>query len=237
MYKPEKHARFSDLLTRRQRIFGFVWLPIHVIVLPLLLGTVMMLLLHAEPDDATLNIVYYLISFAVVLVAFWRFLKEGFSRFVERFSYCCLIIVLAYFINLALSGAVTALQDLLGDFATPNNDAIGELADQSYKQMFALAVLMAPIVEEVLFRGVIFGTIARKNRVAAYLASILLFSIYHVWQFAVLEGDAAVLLNAVVYVPLSASLTFCYDRTETIWTPIFFHIFVNTLALSVLVAA
>ena len=236
MYRPEKNARFSDLMTRPQRILGFIWLPIHIVILPLLLGTVLVLLLHKAPDDATANIIYYLISFAFVLIAFWRFLKEGFARFIDRFSYCCMIIVLAYFINLALSGILTALQSVIGELSAPNNDAIDVLADQSYKQVFALAVLMAPIVEEVLFRGVIFGSIARKNRVVAYAVSIILFSLYHVWQFAVLEMDVSVLLSAMLYIPLSTALTFCYDRTETIWTPIFFHIFVNTLALTYLAA-
>ena len=53
MYKPEKHARFDDLLLRRERIFGFVWLPMHVAVMPLLLGVVLMLVKPDIADEST----------------------------------------------------------------------------------------------------------------------------------------------------------------------------------------
>ncbi len=233
---PEKSARFDDQLTRGQRIFGFVWLPVHIIVLPLLLGTVLMILLAKIPDEGTLNVTYYLTSFVAVLIGFWSFLKKGYHRFIERFRYCLLMMVLAYLLNLGLSLVVNFLAGFLGELSLPNNDAIDALADANLKQTIAVAIFMAPIVEEVLFRGVLFGSIARKSRVAAYAASVILFSLYHVWQFAVLEGDPAVLINAVEYIPLSAALTFCYDRTESIWPPIFFHILINTIALAYLVA-
>ena len=235
MYKPEKHARFDDLLLRRERIFGFVWLPMHVVVLPLLLGVVLLLVMP-DVGDEQVNTIYYVISFAAVLIGFWHFLKEGFSRFVERFGYCCRIMVLAYVINLALTSALSAVTSVAGDLPTPNNDAIAEMANGQLKQVIATAVLMAPIVEECLFRGVLFGTIARKSRAAAYAVTIAVFSLYHVWQFAVVYHDWSMLLGAFSYVPLTAALVFCYDRTETIWTPIFFHMFLNSAALAYMVS-
>lgn len=235
MYRPEKHARFDDLLLRRERIFGFIWLPIHIVVLPLLIGVIAGFTQSERLLDAS-NTIYYLVSFLAVLIGFWHFLKESFGRFVERFGYCCLIMLLAYFINIALSAALTAITNLTGELPTPNNDAIAEMADVAFKDVFATAVLMAPIVEECLFRGTLFGTIARKNRVVAYAVTILVFSVYHVWQFALAYQDWSVLISAANYIPLTAALIFCYDRTETIWTPIFFHMFVNTAALAYMMA-
>ena len=187
------------------------------------------------PEASALNAFYYLLSFVFVLASFWNFLREGFNLFVRRIRYCILIMVLAYLLNNVLSIALNALMQLFGELGTPNNDAVAEVAQVHYKQVFATAVLMAPIVEECLFRGVIFGTIARRSRVLGYIVSILLFSLYHVWQFAVAAGDWSVLLSAAVYIPLSAAITFCYDRTETIWTPIFFHMLVNSAALALMV--
>ena len=235
MYIPNSDLRFSDLLKRRERILGFVWLPIHVVVLPLFLGVLAMLILHRTPDAAALNAFYYLLSFVFVLLAFWSFLRESFHVFVQRMSYCILIIFAAYLLNSVLSVVLNLIMNFFGELETPNNDAVAEVANLHYKQVFATAVLMAPIVEECLFRGVIFGTIARRSRALGYVVSILLFSLYHVWQFALLDHDWTMLLNAVAYIPLSAALTFCYDRTESIWTPIFFHMFVNSAALTLMV--
>ena len=235
MFIPNHDLHFTDLLKRRERILGFVWLPIHIVVLPLFTGVLAVLLLHREPDAAALNAAYYLLSFAFVLIAFWSFLRESFHVLVQRMSYCILVIFAAYLLNSVLSVVLNLLMNLLGSLETPNNDAVAEVANLHYKQVFATAVLMAPIVEECLFRGVVYGTIARRSRALGYVVSILLFSLYHVWQFALLDHDWTVLINAAAYIPLSAALTFCYDRTETIWTPIFFHMFINTAALSLMV--
>ena len=139
---------------------------------------------------------------------------------------------LAYGLQLVLTLVLQGLMDVFGQLPTPNNDAIDALADIEYNKTFAVAVLMAPIAEEVLFRGVLFGSFARRRRWLGWVVSIAVFCVYHVWQFAVVEQDWKVLLSALEYIPLSAAITYCYDRTETIWTPIFFHIFTNSLALA-----
>ena len=99
--------------------------------------------------------------------------------------------------------------------------------------MIAVAVLMAPLVEECLFRGVVFGTIRPKSRFWAYAASIALFSLYHVWQYVLVYQEPKLLLSALAYVPVSAALTFCYEQTRSIWPPVFFHMCINALSLTV----
>ena len=42
------------------------------------------------------------------------------------------------------------------------------------------------------------------------------------------------LLSALAYVPVSAALTFCYEQTRSIWPPVFFHMCINALSLTVL---
>ena len=224
---------FDDLMLRRERICGWIWLPIHMIVLPLFLVPVLYLLIGQDKlTDASANVIYYLITFVFVLIAFWNFLRESFDRFVGNLRRAILVMALAYGLQLVLTLVLQGLMDVFGQLPTPNNDAIDALADIEYNKTFAVAVLMAPIAEEVLFRGVLFGTLARRRRWLGWVVSIAVFCVYHVWQFAVLEQDWKVLLSALEYIPLSAAITYCYDRTETIWTPIFFHIFTNSLALA-----
>ena len=224
---------FDNLMLRRERICGWIWLPIHIILLPLILVPIIYLLVGPDKmTDAGANVIYYLISFAFVLVAFWSFLRESFDRFVGNLRGALLAMVIAYAIQLVLSLGLQALMGVFGELETPNNDAIGELANLEYKKMFAVAVLMAPITEEVLFRGVLFGSLAQKHRWLGWVVSVAVFCLYHVWQFAVVEQDWTVLISAIEYIPLTVAITYCYDRTQTIWTPIFFHIFTNSLALA-----
>ena len=68
----------------------------------------------------------------------------------------------------------------------------------------------------------------------AYAVSIALFSLYHVWQYAVVFGDARLLLWAVQYIPVSAALAWSYERTGTVWTSIFVHMIINSMAFAVM---
>ena len=98
--------------------------------------------------------------------------------------------------------------------------------------MIAVAVFMAPLVEECLFRGVLFGAIRPRSRFWAYAVSIAAFALYHVWQYAFMYQDARLLLSALRYVPVSAALAFCYEQTRSIWPPVFFHMFINAMSLT-----
>ena len=88
-----------------------------------------------------------------------------------------------------------------------------------------------PLVEESLFRGVVFGSLYRKSRLLAYVGSVGLFCVYHIWQFAAAYGDPALLLYAVQYLPVSIALCWLYERTGSVWSPIFLHMLLNGLSV------
>ena len=46
-----------------------------------------------------------------------------------------------------------------------------------------IVVFLAPVVEEALFRGYVFGNLREYSRGAAYLVSCLVFALIHVWPF------------------------------------------------------
>ena len=206
-------------MPRGARIAGWVYFPIHAVVLPLTIGALLMAVLGKLPSDVTCNVLYYLCGLVFTLIAMWRFLRRSFDTMVGSILRCLGMMFAAYGIDVLL---------------VPNNDAVTGLARTDYKRMIAVAVLMAPLVEECLFRGVVFGTIRPKSRFWAYAASIVLFSLYHVWQYVLVYQEPKLLLSALAYVPVSAALTFCYEQTRSIWPPVFFHMCINALSLTVL---
>ena len=76
--------------------------------------------------------------------------------------------------------------------------------------MVILVVLM-PVVEETLFRGLLFGSSRRYSRVLGYVLSTLVYAVYCVWQFVFTYGqvDFRYLLLLVQYLPMSLALTWC----------------------------
>ena len=80
--------------------------------------------------------------------------------------------------------------------------------------------------------GLAFGALRSRNRAAAWIVSVLLFSFYHVWQYAVI--DPLYLLTAVLYIPASIALNWSYERSGSIWAPIFYHMLTNAVGISAL---
>ncbi len=220
----------SSRMTRRESIAALAYLPVHVLLLPLAMSFVLLPLIPSL-SDAAFNLIYYAVGLVYMLAFELRFLRRDFDPLCDR-PFNCLVEVLAgYGIMLALNLAVNSLLSLF-PADNPNNAAVMDMANMEMGTVSAMAVFMAPIVEEILFRGAVFGLLRRKSRVLAYAASILLFSLYHVWSFALL--DAAALLYLVQYIPASFVLCRCYERTESVWAPIFLHMLINGVSLSLL---
>ena len=83
----------------------------------------------------------------------------------------------------------------------------------------AAAILLAPVAEEILFRGILYPAVKQAGfpRLALW-GSVLLF--------------AAVHMNAVTFVPLAVLalvLTALYERTDNLLAPIAAHALFNTL--------
>jgi membrane protease YdiL (CAAX protease family) len=97
-----------------------------------------------------------------------------------------------------------------------------------------IVIFLAPFVEEVLFRGLVFGNLKNKSRLMGYAVSCLLFALLHVWQFAVNNQDVTYFLVMVQYLVPGVVLAWAYEHSGTLWTAIGIHAAVN--ALSVLAA-
>lgn len=233
---PKRSREFHNLMTRGEKIAGWIWLPVHVALLPQAIAWASYLLNHGRiPDDLTLNIWYYLIGMVFLLVTQFKFFRENYHIFTGNIRNALITMLLAFGILIVCGRLFALLTALFGQLpSSPNQDAVESLAAVDMRRMAASAVIMAPIVEEALFRGMIFGSIRPKNRILAYVVSIVVFALYHVWTYALVYRSLTALVSGAAYLPIAFVLAFCYDRTESIWTPIFFHMFYNALALSII---
>ena len=96
--------------------------------------------------------------------------------------------------------------------------------------MEAVIIFFGPVVEEMLFRAGIFGLLRQRNRRAAYIVSALCFAVTHVAPYA--EGSPMYWLYLFQYIPAALLLARCYERSNSIWCSIFFHMLNNGVALS-----
>ena len=94
-----------------------------------------------------------------------------------------------------------------------------------------IVILLAPFVEETLFRGLVFGNLKSRSRAGAYLASCLLFALMHVWQFAVVSRDITYFLLMVQYLVPGLVLAWAYEHSGTLWAAVGLHAAANALSM------
>ena len=207
---PDLH---SSALTKREAICVLAYLPVHVALLPLLLGRLIAAGTLTEPQA---NFALYAVGVVYMLIAAWDFLRRDFYTLCDRPFFVVIEVIFSYGMMLMFNFVVSMLLSAVKFTDNPNNNA----------------VFLAPIVEELIFRAGIFGLLRRHSRIAAYAASMLFFSLYHVWGYGLI--DARYWLYIVQYLPVSWLLARLYERTDSVWSCIFFHMLVNGISVKAL---
>ena len=224
-------VEFTSRLTKKETAAVLAWLPVHLWLLPLLLQQ---MINRGAMDDVAANVICYTLGVLYMLGLLFPFLRRDFDPLCDRPVYCLLEIlknyVLTYLGNMAVGALMMLVLSQGGE--NPNNAGLMDMADRGWNQMSTMAVFMAPIVEECMFRAGIFGTLRRYSRWGAYLVATLAFSLYHVWSYALV--DPVYWLYFIQYVPVSLLLCRVYERTNSIWGSIFFHMLVNYIAMNAL---
>ena len=225
-----KRRPWRPQLTRAVMGRGWVFFALYLTVFPLSMGWVQRAF-HGELPVAEANVVYYLLAATLVFLVFWTFLRHGFDLLLDWLPEN----LFAFGTGLVGAGVLHLLVMLIPlPVQNPN--------PESYAQQFALSpaatvvilVVLMPLVEEPLFRGLLFGATRRYSRVLGYVLSTLVFALYCVWQFVYSYGtvDFRYLLLFLQYVPMSLALTWCYDNGGSIWSPIALHMVLNALILA-----
>lgn len=90
-------------------------------------------------------------------------------------------------------------------------------------------VFLVPLAEEITYRGLIFGGLHQKNRLVAYLVSILVFSMIHVVGYMELQSFTNSMLTLLTYIPAALILTVVYEKSGSILAPTLIHTAVNAI--------
>ena len=232
---PPKQAEPFIAPGKRMVIGGLIYLLIHVF----LLGDIIILLSAAFDfplTGITLNLIVMLIGAVYLLLLMRHYLVESFGRFCEYGLKNIRVFLIGYGARFVL--AIPALWFIglfMEEFTmSPNTDLVAGMAGQNLLATGFLAVVMAPIVEELLFRGAIFAPLRKKNRLLAYLVSTLLFALLHIINFLILDFTPMLFVLIPLYAAISLPLAWVYEKSGSIWTAIFLHSLMNLVAIVLL---
>ena len=228
----------TTYMTAGEQIAGTVFFVIYLLVLPFAAGPMFRLaaeLLGTHIDPGFQNALYYYILFAVTLIIFHGFLGRTSRKLADNLGLACKTLVVGLIALYGLNELVYRLTRLVSAAQSNLNDvSISAQIDDTPHMTVLIVVFLAPFVEEMLFRGLVFGNLKDKSRTVAYLVSCLLFALLHVWQFAVVNRDLTYFLLMVQYLVPGLVLAWVYDHSGTLWTSIGLHAAANALSAWVL---
>lgn len=222
-------------MTRLEKILGSGLLAVYLVVLPLGAGPMFDLierLLGIVISDSVRNAAYYYILFALVLIAFWGYLGRSARGMFDHLGTALLSVGIGLIAFYGLNEIVWRILKLL-DLGRDNlNDQaiLARIGAAPYSTILIL-VFLAPVIEEAVFRGYIFGNLREASRTAAYLISCLLFAFLHVWQFVVLNHDFSYLVIMVQYFVPGLVMAWTFEKSGSLWGSILLHCIVNGLSV------
>ena len=225
----------TTYMTYGEQIAGVVFFVIYLLVLPFVTNPLFDLagrLLAVSISAAMRDVLYYYILFAVTIIIFHGFLARTSRHLMDNLGGACKTAAAGLVGLYGLNELVYRLTNLIFTNRTNLNDTtISAQIDDAPHMTLLIVIFLAPFVEEVLFRGLVFGNLKSRSRALAYVVSCLLFALLHVWQFAVVKQDVTYFLLMIQYLIPGLVLAWAYDHSGTLWASIGLHAAANALSV------
>lgn len=214
-------------LTHREKILGFVYLPVGLLVLP----SALLLLLPGAPETQQ-NFCYFSVNFIACILIFYRLLGLSLKPMQQspfRFFWIVLLGLAGYQSMSTLLGGL--ILRFAPEFYNVNDSSILQLLAQDRLLTAVDTVLLVPLAEECLHRGLVFGSLAQKSLPLAYALSTALFCLIHMMGYIGFYPAWMLLVGLLQYVPAGICLAWAYEKSGSLFAPICIHMIVNALGV------
>lgn len=189
--------------------------------------------LSSSDLNAYYNFFFDLIFACFAIIVFRKELKKQFNHLKEQDTMDFIHQVLlgipvlygASFVGSLLSMVLT------GDMSSSENQIlIEEMMKQVPVIMIISVTVLAPILEELIFRLLLFTGFYKWGRWAGYLIAGGLFGFLHVYQ-PILQGNFMEILQIFPYLFMGLGLCFVYEKADNIFAPILCHAIMNGISV------
>ena len=215
-------------LTKTDWVQGMVIAACSLLLLPQLLS----FLLAGRINDAQLNLLTYFAS-AGLIVFFWsHFLRQNLRIALYLPLRTIYISCLGYLGNTAITTLINTIMVMVfQDFTNLNDATVTAMLLEDTRLIVVTVVILAPIVEECFYRGLLFRGIYDRNPAIAWVCSVGLFAASHVVGYLGIYTPLELLLSFVQYLTPGIILCITYQRTGTIMGPMLTHALINAMAI------
>lgn len=215
-------------LSQREISWGLHYLLMQFLIIGPLFASVLTQFFPQLPLNTELT--YNLINIIAVFIIYHRYIGKCIRHSLSQPVKLILITVLGLLVYLlvipVLEDLVIKLSPTIENFNT--NEIENNMKINPVATVFG-AVFLVPLAEEITYRGLIFGALRQRNRLVAYLVSVLAFSMIHVIGYMERQSLINSLLTILTYIPAALILTVAYDQSGSILPPTLIHTAVNAI--------
>ena len=225
-----RSATLAVTMTKKEMIWGFPYLVLELFFLPSLLLD-LNALLPAPLADSWLNVMYFSLNFIFCCFLFRDFLKRALAQVGQNpgtFLTATVAGFILYYVSNLLMSILIRL--LAADYANLNDGNIAQQFSGNFVLMAVSTVVLVPVAEELLHRGLIFGSLYKANHLLAYIISATFFSAIHILGYWNSYSLPHLLLAFLQYLPAGLALAWAYRKSGSIFSSILIHATVNLLA-------
>lgn len=180
------------------------------------------------------NVLIALSTAVLLLLLFKDFIKKNWDIFrqdlLENIIWVLTIGILAAYLFSYIGEFIVNLLLPTDAREATNQTLVVTMVSSNMLLMTFHAVILAPIVEELFFRGLIFNTLRQKSIFWAHLISAFLFGLLHVYSY-ILAGDMSEWIKLIPYMTAGFAFSYTYEKRENIIAPILLHGIKNLIAV------
>ena len=187
-------------------------------------------------DNSYLETLIYLVFLAIIYLFYRKYLRADFKEIKNGYKYYIKIVLKYFAIFFIVKTGAAILTTILSNILniqiaeSENQNLIIDNLKASPIMTIILAVILAPIVEEGIFRLSLRKVI--NNKYLFILCSGLFFGFIHVFPTDIYIVEA--LLYSIVYVAVGICFAYIYVETDNIYVNIFIHALNNLLSILML---
>lgn len=213
---------------------GLIFLALYLFVLPLIKAPAFGLaekLLDLSLSASLENAIYYYLLFAVTIIIFHGYLCRTSRRFLDNLGLACQTVGVGLVALYGLNELFFRLSAAwMGNRVNLNDSVISAQIRSAPWSTLLIVVLLAPFIEEVLFRGLVFGGLKSRSRRWPTRSRACSSPSSTSGSSAAVHQDLTYFLLMLQYLVPGLVLAWCYDRSGTLWASLGVHVLANLLS-------
>ncbi|WP_270639766.1 CPBP family intramembrane glutamic endopeptidase [Longibaculum muris] len=155
----------------------------------------------------------------------WKDFKKNLK---DNVIYGALIGTALIYVVGILGGMITLM---LGGSSNSENQQMIETIMNVHPLLMAITtIFFAPILEEMIFRGIVFGWLYELSPKLAHFISAFIFGFIHV-MMAILSGNISEWVQIFSYFFMGFVLSYLYEKKNNIYVPILAHMSNNFISV------